>query len=132
MADYKARINGMLTGLISRAGVLLAIASVDQGDGTGALMTSTAAQTSISTSQTSLTGAASAVQITSATPAASRNLVQVTNSGAATLWVGPTGVTASTGIPIATGATMSFALGSGVPLFGFSTSGSTAAVAEFA
>jgi hypothetical protein len=48
------------------------------------------------------------------------------------VWVGPSGVTASTGIPIAAGATYNVPIGSGIALYGYSTAGSTVAVAEFA
>ncbi len=106
----------------------------DQGNGTAVILVAVVAgaNSGIVTSQTTLTAAAPAVKITSATPAATRSSVQVTNSGANTLWVGPSGVTAATGIPIASGASMTFSLGPNVALYGFSTSGSTAAVMEFA
>jgi hypothetical protein len=116
-------------------------AGVDQGDGTAAVLVQTtsgssssggtSAQKGIPTAQYTVSAMAAAVQISQASPLSSRFSITVTNTGGNPIWVGPAGVTAGTGFPIFSGNTAAFPIGSPVPLYAYSTAGSTVATMEF-
>jgi hypothetical protein len=115
----------------------LPLAGVDQGDGTAALLvvtTSSAsgtAQTGTPINQYTVAAMAAAVQVTQATPASTRFSVWIKNIGNNTIWVGPAGVTAANGWPVYSGENEHFPVGSPVPIYAYSTSGSVVATMEF-
>ena len=120
----------------------LPFAGVDQGDGTAALLVSGAtggsssstgnsAQKSAPTAQYTISAMAAAVQISQAVPLSTRFAVWVVNTGANPIWVGPSGVTNTTGFPVYSGSTAQFPIGSPVPLYAYSTAGSSVATMEF-
>jgi hypothetical protein len=115
-------------------------AGVDQGDGTAAILVSgstsgggggTSAQTAIVPAQFTVSAMAAAIQISAATPASTRFMVWVTNTGGGQMWIGPSGVTNATGYPVFSGNTVQVPLGSPVPLYAYSVAGTTAATMEF-
>jgi len=121
----------------------LPFAGVDQGDGTAALLVQSTsgggggsgggstAQTGIPTTQYTVTAMAAAVQVTQASPASTRFAVRITNIGNNTVWIGPAGVTDSSGTPIYSGTTILLSVGSPVPVYAYSPAGSTVATMEF-
>ena len=84
----------------------------------------------LTSSQTTLAAAAAAVVISAASSSGSRMLV-IANAGTNLMHIGPSGVTASTGLPIAAGASVTINVPTDVAIYGFSTAGSTAAVLTF-
>lgn len=84
----------------------------------------------LTSSQTALTAAAAAVVISAASSTGTRTIV-ITNAGATNnMHLGPSGVNASTGFPLAPGAQVSLNVPTDVAIYAFSTSGTTAAVLE--
>lgn len=83
----------------------------------------------IKTTQTALTAAAAAVVISAASSQGSRTII-VANAGTNLMHIGPSGVNASTGFPVAAGASVTIDVPTDVAIYGFSTTGSTAAVLE--
>lgn len=70
-----------------------------------------------------------AVELTSRPVTDPSNSIAVQAPAAATLWVGPAGVTAATGFPVAAGQTLALDLGPGERLYGILASGSGTAYA---
>lgn len=81
--DYTGRIAPLLPGCIGRAANLLALAAVDQGDGTGALLVSlqTGGQTNIVPSGTS------SPVVLRATPGTLGNIINSQNAANVPFWV---------------------------------------------
>jgi len=88
---------------------------------------------SLTTNYTSSVGATT-VQITSATPAATRFSVVVQNTGGQTLYVGASNVTGpgggNPGLPISSGQSITLGLGPTVALYANSPSGTSATTLE--
>ena len=117
---------------------MLPLGGIDNGDGTCSLMVSgsgggggggSTTASSITVQQLSVTTVG---QISAVFPAATRFLVKVLNTGGSVMYVGPSGVTASTGYPIFSGSSESFPLNSACTLDAISPNGTTCAVIEYA
>ena len=138
--DQSSRPNVLVTPTAN--GVeFLPVAGIDNGDGTASVSVSgggggggggSSAQTSITTLQTTIVSLAAAVQVSSASPVATRFLVNALVIGGGTVYFGPAGVNASTGYPVTAGNTFSAPLGSPVPLYAYSPTGSAVAIVEYA
>jgi hypothetical protein len=136
--DVRALIGGISRGLgvavNSPSGAVLPFAVVDQGDGTGALLVSgggsgggnTGVQLSLVTAQTPV--GSSATMVSPGSAIATQEGIQVVNYGSVVVFLGPAGVTTSTGYPLTAGNDVFFPVGSPVPVFAICAPGSSTTV----
>jgi hypothetical protein len=120
-----------LAGTLNADGSTASLQVDTGGGGGGGGGGSTPVASAIYTAQFNLTAGAAAVQITRVFPPSTLFYVLVQNIDGYPAFLGPAGVTASTGVLLTSGNSMTFALGPNAALYAYnSTGGSVVSVME--